>query len=129
MAISSRKTKLVALVVDDNKIMRNHHVKLLMKLQVEAWDAKNGKEAVNFIETGEEFDLILMDKVMPVMDGVEATRLLREMGVTTMIVGLGSLLSEEEKQAFMEAGGDDILEKPLSHPKLVSILREVDNTF
>ncbi|PIA45560.1 hypothetical protein AQUCO_01600038v1 [Aquilegia coerulea] len=119
---SNSNTKLIALVVDDNKIMRNIEVKLLTKLGVEACEVYNGKEAVDLLRDENEFDLILMDLNMPVMNGLEATRLLREMGVTTRIIGLSSQASEYVREVFMEAGVDDFVEKPLSHTKLASIL-------
>ncbi|PIA44629.1 hypothetical protein AQUCO_01700311v1 [Aquilegia coerulea] len=123
------KNRLTALVVDDAEVTRRIHVQLLMNLGVDAWDVENGKKAVDLCQSGEVFDLILMDMEMPIMDGPEATRLLREMGVTSVIVGISSNSMEQNKQLFMNAGLNDYQEKPLCADKLVPILRDIDNNY
>ncbi|KAK9090436.1 hypothetical protein Sjap_023613 [Stephania japonica] len=70
--------KLTALVVDDNKMHRMIHKKLLATLGVESQEAENGKEAVDICLSGEAFNLILMDYDMPVMDGREGGCILVE---------------------------------------------------
>lgn len=66
------------LVVDDSKIIQMKFVEYLKSSGYEATTAKNGKEAVEKVQK-EPFDLILMDMVMPVMDGFEAIRRIREL--------------------------------------------------
>ena len=63
-----------------------------------------------------------MDKDMPIMNGVEATKELRAMGIRSTIVGVSSHSMEEEIVKFMEAGLDEYQEKPLNKVKLSSIL-------
>lgn len=75
--------------------------------------AENGLIAVE-IGRRERFDVILMDTQMPVMDGLEATRLLRAAGLTTPIIGVSAGALEEERQAALDAGVDDYLLKPVS---------------
>ncbi|KAK9113757.1 hypothetical protein Syun_020554 [Stephania yunnanensis] len=120
------KNKLTALVVDDSKMHRLIHKKLLATLGVESQEAENGKEAVDICLSGEAFNLILMDYDMPVMDGREATKLLRENGVDTMILGVTARSREWEREEFMGAGLNDCQEKPLTRAKLLSALQEVD---
>ncbi|KAF5207219.1 Two-component response regulator [Thalictrum thalictroides] len=123
------KNKLTALVVDDAELVRRIHIQLLTNLGVDAWNVENGKKAVDLCHSGEVFDLILMDMEMPIMDGPEATRLLREMGVTSVIVGVSASSMEWNKQFFMDAGLNHYEEKPLSADKLVPILREIDINY
>ncbi|GLU07856.1 hypothetical protein SLE2022_247960 [Rubroshorea leprosula] len=113
-----------ALVVDDDIINRKIHRKLLDNLGIESETVTNGKEAVDVHCDGKNFDLILMDLEMPIMNGIEATKKLREMGIHSMIAGVSTRSLEEEKQEFMDAGLNDFKEKPLTVAKLVSILHK-----
>ncbi|PPD94472.1 hypothetical protein GOBAR_DD08510 [Gossypium barbadense] len=81
---------LSALVVDDSPLLRLLHDIHLKKYGLKVQVAENGKVAVDLFHLGASFDLVLMDKEMPVMNGVEATKELRAMGVTSMIVGVTS---------------------------------------
>ncbi|GLU03778.1 hypothetical protein SLE2022_209600 [Rubroshorea leprosula] len=115
-----------ALVVDDNTVNQRIHRKLLDNLGIQSETVANGKEAVDVHISGKNFDLILMDLEMPIMNGIEATRKLREMGIRSMIAGVSTRSLEEEKQEFMKAGLDDFQEKPLTVAKLVSILHKLN---
>ncbi|KAK4573339.1 hypothetical protein RGQ29_031343 [Quercus rubra] len=116
-------TKITALVVDDDTINQMFHHRLLDNLGIRNQVVRNGKEAIDVHCSGKNFDLILMDMEMPVMNGIEATRKLRAMGIRSMIAGVSTNTREREK--FMEAGLDDYQEKPLTTSKLVSILHKV----
>ncbi|KAL1313517.1 hypothetical protein HN51_040085 [Arachis hypogaea] len=118
-------TKLTALVVDDDRQVRMIHQWMLNKVGVKNQAAENGKEAVQIHCSGQGFDLILMDKEMPLMNGIEATKELRSMGICSKIVGVSSHSEEKQIQEFMEAGLDDYLVKPLNMAKLRSILDNI----
>ncbi|AET03172.1 putative histidine kinase response regulator and transcription factor RR-A-type family [Medicago truncatula] len=121
-------SKLTALVVDDDAMTRRIHQMTLSNLGVNNTCVKNGKEAVEIHQYGKKFDLILMDKDMPEMNGTEATKQLRLMGISSTIVGVSSHSMEEKEIVvkFMEAGLDEYLEKPLDKAKLNSILHAVE---
>ncbi|XP_022728469.1 two-component response regulator ARR22-like [Durio zibethinus] len=121
-----QSAKITALVVDDDMINRTIHHRLLDNLGIENEVVCDGKEAVDVHCAGKSFDLILMDLDMPVMNGIEATRRLREMGIRSLIAGVSSRSVEQEVREFMEAGLDDYQEKPLTMPKLVSIIRKIN---
>ncbi|VFQ98395.1 unnamed protein product [Cuscuta campestris] len=109
---------LSALVVDDDPVAQMIHKVLLDRYGLRTQVAKNGEEAVVLCRSGARFDLVLMDKEMPVMDGVLATRELREMGVKSTIVGVTSHGPEADMGAFMGAGLNDCFAKPLT-PEIV----------
>lgn len=67
-------TKMTALVVDDDSINQTIHHRLLEQLGIENQVARNGKEAIDIHCSGKKFDLILMDRDMPVMNGIEVCR-------------------------------------------------------
>ncbi|OIW11239.1 hypothetical protein TanjilG_28330 [Lupinus angustifolius] len=125
LASQDLATNLTALVVDDNIINRKIHQKLLKNAGLKNQGVGNGKEAVDIHCYGQSFDLILMDMDMPIMNGIEATKKLRSMGICSMIVGVSSRSMESEIQQFMEAGLDDYQVKPLTITKLSSILHKI----
>ncbi|KDP23753.1 hypothetical protein JCGZ_23586 [Jatropha curcas] len=108
------------LLVDADSIMRAIHKLMLTEHGVEVEEAFNGKEAVDLHCVGLSYNLILMNLEMPVMNGYEATKELRDMGVYSAIVGVVS--RNEEAQHFMEAGLDGCVSKPLSIEKLAPFL-------
>ncbi|CAK8543702.1 unnamed protein product [Lathyrus sativus] len=115
-------TELRALIVDDDKLVRMIHQGLLKRAGVKNEAVKNGKEAIDIHCSGQSFDIILMDRDMPIMNGIEATKKLRSMGIESMIVGASSCYREAEKQEFIEAGLNDFQVKPLTLDVLKSIL-------
>ncbi|KAJ1387223.1 Signal transduction response regulator, receiver domain [Sesbania bispinosa] len=117
--------KLTALVVDDDTMVRMVHGKMLNSVGVKIQVVENGKEAIDIHHSGQSFDLILMDMDMPIMNGIEATKELRSMGIHSMIAGVSANCVEAHKRAFMEAGLDDHLEKPLTIAKLTSIIHKI----
>jgi CheY-like chemotaxis protein len=115
--------ELTALVVDDDRVIRMILRRLLEKAGVKnVEEVKNGQEAVEVHRSGKHFDLILMDKHMSVMNGVEATKKLRSMNIDSMIVGVSSCETEAEQKEFMDAGLNDLKQKPLSIDVVSSIL-------
>ncbi|WVZ09043.1 hypothetical protein V8G54_022389 [Vigna mungo] len=120
-------TPLKVLIVDDDKVVRMTHKMLLDRVGVKDHVAvENGKEAVELHNNGQSFDLILMDKDMPVMNGIEATRTLRSMGVSCKIIGVSTSTSNQiYVQEFVEAGLDYFYTKPLTVKILGEILEKI----
>jgi len=75
--------------------------------------AKNGQEAVDMVEKG-NYDIILMDIKMPIMDGMEATRLIKEKHPDLPIIALTANAFDSDRQLAFEAGCDEFLPKPIS---------------
>jgi CheY-like chemotaxis protein len=84
-------------------------------LNLQCDEAENGQIAVDLHKQGKVYDLILMDKEMPVMDGHEATRQLRVMGVKTPIIALTGNALTTDRELFYEAGVDDFQTKVLEN--------------
>eukprot|EP00493_Phyllostaurus_siculus_P005191 UN05227 len=74
--------------------------------------ANNGKEALECVDK-REVDIIFMDIQMPVMDGLETTRILRQRGYITPIIAITAAAFSNDKKAAIRAGMDDYLVKPL----------------
>ena len=76
---------------------------------------------------GERFDLVFMDIQMPNLDGIQSTKLIREMGFSAPIVALTAFAEESNMKECMESGMDFFLPKPIRRPALKQVLKEVYN--
>ncbi len=102
-------------------------IQVLIKKMVESVGATvdvaaNGKEAIELAMTT-HYDLILMDMQMPVMDGIEATRILRASGNSTPIIALTANVLQKHRDLFKEAGCDSFLGKPVNRDALYRLLK------
>ena len=84
--------------------------------------AENGWEAVELVQHHPEINLVLMDIKMPVMNGFEATRLIKKQRPDLPIIGQSAFTSKEERQKAIEAGCDDFITKPISKSELLEKL-------
>ena len=75
--------------------------------------ALNGQEAVEMVEK-DNYDIVLMDIKMPVMDGMEATRIIKEKHPRLPVVALTANAFDSDRQLAFEAGCDEFLPKPIS---------------
>lgn len=100
------------LVVEDNEVNIMVVKKFLKKWGFEIIIAKNGKEALEKYQADSEIALILMDLQMPVMDGYEASRKFRSLGVTKPIIALTASALMEDQIKIKNAGMDDYVTKP-----------------
>lgn len=110
------------LVADDNQIDRMIAQKLLEMLGAKVGTAKNGTEVVD-ITRRERYDLVLMDMEMPRMNGYEATRELRDLGMKLPIVALTGHAMKEDQAKCIAAGCDGYLAKPIVRGELMRVLQ------
>lgn len=115
------------LLVEDNDVNRRVAVGHLRRMGITPDIAINGQEALDRLET-EPYDLVLMDCQMPVMDGMESTRLLRQRESSedadkhTPIVALTAHAMEGDRERCIAVGMDDYLSKPFAHEELHDLL-------
>lgn len=111
------------LLVEDNSINRFVARDYLDGFGIEVVEAVNGQEAVD-LSKQESFDLILMDLQMPVMDGFEAARIIRQQDKDTPIIALSAAVLEEDVEQCRQAGINQHLSKPITIQKLRKALSE-----
>ena len=83
---------------------------------------KNGSAAIKKVESGNVYDIIFMDQMMPDMTGTEATKIMRNMGYTEPIVALTANALVGQAEEFMRNGFDDFISKPIKTKHLDYIL-------
>jgi signal transduction histidine kinase/CheY-like chemotaxis protein len=113
------------LVAEDTDENRNLLVTLLKVVGFEVAEAVNGKEAVDVFEALHP-DLIFMDIRMPVIDGLEATRMIRasRSGENVCIIALSAHVLGEEREKIKESGLDDFIGKPYRETEIFDKLKE-----
>lgn len=111
------------LVAEDNETNQILVSLMLEERGVDYTIVSNGKEALERASS-KAFDIIFMDINMPVLDGLSATKRLRETGYTKPIVSLSANVIESDKQSFLDSGIDDTLNKPILSQELDAILQK-----
>ena len=118
-------TGLRVLLAEDNPVNQKLVVRLLEKRGHAIVVATNGQEALDFLDRA-SFDLVLMDVQMPVMDGIEATLMIRKLEEGTMhhqqIVALTAHAMKGDRELCMTAGMDGYLAKPVRPQELDQVL-------
>lgn len=112
------------LVAEDHPVNRKVMAALLGKLNCEVTFCENGQEAVDAVAT-HAYDLVFMDIHMPVMDGLAATRLIRQNGVDPQrlpIIALTADVMNEARENALQAGVNEFLTKPVRLPELQQAL-------
>ncbi|MFT7137709.1 MAG: signal transduction histidine kinase/CheY-like chemotaxis protein [Candidatus Azotimanducaceae bacterium] len=113
------------LLVDDNAINRMVASDMLDEFGVTCDIAENGQQAVDNVNGGKPYDLVLMDVQMPVMDGYEATQELRLQGHKELkICGLSANVMRSDIDKAMENGMDDYMTKPIAWDDLEKTLQK-----
>ncbi|MDO6430418.1 response regulator [Flavitalea sp. BT771] len=112
------------LVAEDNAINQKLTMKVLGKLGYKAGLAENGKEVLEMADL-EQYDVILMDVQMPVMDGLEATRMLRLcLKKQPVIIAMTANAMEGDQDDCIQAGMDDYISKPVEINALLTRLEK-----
>ncbi|MBW7475114.1 HAMP domain-containing protein [Paenibacillus oenotherae] len=114
------------LVVDDDirnifaltTILERHNMKVI--------PAENGHDAISILEESSDIDIVLMDIMMPVMDGYETTRAIRqqERFKDLPIIALTAKAMKGDRELCLEAGASDYITKPVNSAQLLSMIRQ-----
>jgi PAS domain S-box-containing protein len=126
-AAAPARSGLRILVAEDNGVNQQLALGLLGKLGYEADVAGNGAQAVEAVE-GESYDVVLMDVEMPELDGLEATRRIRQRRPhgPPRIIAMTANALQEDREACFAAGMDDYLAKPLRVAQLAQALTRAE---
>ncbi|MEH2012578.1 hybrid sensor histidine kinase/response regulator [Nostoc sp.] len=114
-----------ALIIDDD--VRNIFAltSMLERYQIQVLYAENGREGIALLETTPDIDVVLMDVMMPEMDGYETTSVIRqnEQFKSLPIIALTAKAMQGDREKCIEAGASDYITKPVDTEQLLSLLR------
>ncbi len=114
------------LLVEDNKTNQIVAKSMLEQFNSKVTIANNGEEAIKAIQES-SYDMIFMDCMMPVMNGLEATRRIRKMEGTithTPIIAMTAKVMPKDKEKCLNAGMDDYISKPIHYDGIARMLRK-----
>lgn len=114
------KKILVAEDNDSNYILMSY----ILKKYYEYDRAKNGQEAVEKVKGG-GFDMVLMDIKMPIMDGLEATKAIREFNKEIPIVALTANAFDSDRSLAEEAGCNNFMSKPVNSDECIKTIQSI----
>jgi CheY-like chemotaxis protein len=111
------------LVAEDNAINQKLIERILNKLGYQIAMVGNGNEVLEKLHT-ERYDVILMDIQMPIMDGMETTRIIRKTQThQPYIIALTANAMPEERESYLKAGMDEYISKPMRLERLTDVLK------
>ncbi len=109
---------LKVLCVEDQKINQKVISLMLVHARCEVSMAANGQEALDLL-TSKNFDVVLLDMVMPVMDGIETLKVMKQrMKSHPPVIALSANVLDEDKDRYFKAGVNDFISKPINAPEL-----------
>ena len=120
--------KLKLLIAEDDTISFMFLEAILKTCQFEITRCVTGLEAVQYCRSNPDIDLILMDIGMPVMDGYEATRRIREFNKNVVIIAQTAFAISSDSLKVKEAGCNDYLPKPINKEHLFALIQKYFNT-
>ncbi|HSV87167.1 MAG TPA: response regulator [Bacteroidales bacterium] len=115
--------RMTILIAEDDDFAVLMLKKMLRNLASEIIVAKNGHEAVEKFRLRPDIQLVLMDILMPEMDGYEATRNIREQNKHVVIIVQTALVQPSDREKAFNAGCTDFINKPLNRDTLTRLIR------
>ncbi len=115
--------KLLVLIAEDDEISFTYLKELLSGENIQILHAINGREAIEFCENNININLVLMDIKMPVLNGLEATKLIKMIHPSLPVIAQSAYISARDKEIAIEAGCDDYIEKPVKKEKLYTLIK------
>jgi PAS domain S-box-containing protein len=112
------------LVVDDVETNLYVAIGLMKPYQLNIDTVSSGREAIEIIKSGKVYDVIFMDHMMPDIDGIETTKMIRELGYDRSIVALTANAVAGQADVFLNNGFDDFISKPVDVRQLNAILNK-----
>lgn len=114
------------LLADDNEMNRKVALGMMRKFAATTAVAENGQQVLDLISAQGPFDIVLMDRHMPILDGIEATRKIRALAgpvSETPIIGLTAAATRDEIEECLKVGMNDVVTKPIDPGQLKEAIR------
>lgn len=121
--LKQSETGLKIVIADDDSTARDYLRIIVSKVSREIFTVQTGNEAVEFLRSNPDTDLILMDIKMPGIDGYEATKLIRKTNKNVVIIAQTAYALAGDKEKALEAGCNDYIAKPVSKNDLMTMIK------
>jgi two-component system, cell cycle response regulator DivK len=112
------------LIVEDIESNFKLLIALLKPTKAQVILAENGLKAVEFCKTIDDIDLVLMDIMLPDINGIEATRKIKEFKKELPIIAQTAFAMGGDREKCLEAGCDEYISKPISRSSLLSLIAD-----
>ncbi|KAF0128808.1 MAG: PAS/PAC sensor hybrid histidine kinase [Bacteroidetes bacterium] len=122
--VQGKKSNRKILIAEDDWTSFQYLSKIMSKSNVTIIHAENGEQAVELVKENSDIDLILMDIRMPVMNGIDAARLIKQIRPNLPIIAQTAYAFSEEKTTILTTGFDEYLSKPLQYSKLDELIKK-----
>lgn len=116
------------LIIDDQRDFADSLKKGLSELDYNVDTAYNGEEGKRLV-LAKKYDVIIMDVIMPKVDGIHLCRLIRNEGITSPVLFISALDNVSDKISGLDAGGDDYLAKPFHFDELVARIKALSRRY
>jgi PAS domain S-box-containing protein len=110
------------LLVDDNKDVLIYLNRILLDTGIKVLTARSGFDAIEIVKNNADIDVVLLDMQMPEMNGIEATKKIREIRKELPIIAQTAFIFEDDKDIILEAGCDACLIKPIRKEHLLAVM-------
>jgi PAS domain S-box-containing protein len=117
------------LLVEDNEINRLYAGTILKRWECLVDMAENGEIALKKIKVNNKYDIILMDIMMPVMDGFEASREIRKIDSKIPIIAVSATANKTDHEKSRESGMDEFITKPFNPDELFLVLNKINKPY
>ncbi|MEI7787301.1 MAG: response regulator [Chlorobiaceae bacterium] len=118
---------MIILIAEDDEVSRLLLLTSLKNANITTLSAVNGQEAVIMVEQHPEINLVLMDVKMPLMNGYEATTLIKKIRPYLPVIVQTAFTSKEERQKAQDAGCYGFITKPVNNDELFALIKKVLN--
>lgn len=121
--MENKPDNMAILIAEDDKANYMLIRQIIKNEGFEILHAVNGKEAIDACYNNNNISIVLMDLKMPVMDGYEATRLIKEFRPDLPVIAVTAFAMNGEKEKAMNAGCDEYITKPFRREQLLSLIK------
>jgi PAS domain S-box-containing protein len=112
------------LIAEDDLVSEKYLEKLLNRHSFSIYKSRNGVEAIKMITENPDISMILMDLKMPILDGISATKKIREFNKSVIIIAQSAYALQLDKDKAIAAGCNDFITKPINSDELIEMLKK-----
>ncbi len=123
-SIDTDFSHLTILIAEDEDINFMYLEEVLRRTKATVIHACDGQEAVDLFKSNMSIKIVLMDIKMPIMDGIQATKLIKQERANVPVIATTAYALGGDKEKFLEAGCDDYLSKPIRKDDLIAMIKK-----